>query len=103
EPADTGVIEVAGRPVPTGGRFRSTGHGPRTAQRMGIAMVHQELALAPDLTVAENLFLGREPGRAGIIHRREQDRAAAACWTAWASASRPDGWSASSRWPSSSW
>lgn len=79
EDADTGVIEVAGRPVPTGGgrvRLRSPAHGPRTAQRMGIAMVHQELALAPDLTVAENLFLGREPARAGIIDRREQDRAA---------------------------
>jgi ribose transport system ATP-binding protein len=42
-------------------------HGPRTAQRLGVAMVHQELALAPDLSVADNVFLGREPGRYGFI------------------------------------
>src|SRR4051794_39159805 len=41
-------------------------HGPRHAQALGVAMVYQEFALAPDLSVAENLFLGREPGRGGF-------------------------------------
>ncbi|APR83944.1 Ribose ABC transport system, ATP-binding protein RbsA [Minicystis rosea] len=44
-------------------RFRGT----IDAQRAGIAMVHQELMLVPELTVAENLLLGREPSRFGII------------------------------------
>ena len=33
----------------------------RTAQELGISMIHQELNLAPDLTVAQNIFIGREP------------------------------------------
>jgi ABC-type sugar transport system ATPase subunit len=45
--------------------FRST----RDARRAGVAVVHQELALIPDLTVAENLVLGREPTRFGILDR----------------------------------
>jgi ribose transport system ATP-binding protein len=43
--------------------------GPRFAQALGIAMVYQEFALAPHLTVAQNLFLGREPGKLGLINR----------------------------------
>ncbi|HXR65774.1 MAG TPA: ATP-binding cassette domain-containing protein, partial [Ktedonobacteraceae bacterium] len=42
---------------------------PRHAQSLGIAMVYQEFALAPHLTVAENISLGREPGRLGIIDK----------------------------------
>jgi ribose transport system ATP-binding protein len=53
-------------------------HGPRHAQALGIAMVHQEFALAPDLSVAENLFLGREPGRGGFVSRRAELRDAGA-------------------------
>ena len=56
-----GTIEVDGKPV----RFRN----PRHAQRLGIAMVHQEFALAPHLTVADNLALGREKTRGGLIVR----------------------------------
>jgi D-xylose transport system ATP-binding protein len=37
------------------------------AEAAGIAVIHQELALVPEMTVAENLFLGREPTRFGII------------------------------------
>jgi ABC-type sugar transport system ATPase subunit len=63
-----GTIEVDGKPV----RFRN----PRHAQRLGIAMVHQEFALAPHLTVADNLALGRERTRAGLIVRgSERQRA----------------------------
>ncbi|BBI35387.1 sugar ABC transporter ATP-binding protein [Cohnella abietis] len=36
----------------------------RTAQKLGISMIHQELNLAPDLTVAQNIFMGKEPRRA---------------------------------------
>lgn len=41
------------------------------AQKMGISVIHQELSLVPDLTVMENLCLGREPilGRSGIIDK----------------------------------
>jgi len=43
---------------------------PAEAQRAGIAMVHQESLLAPHLTVAENVWLGREPGtRWGLLTR----------------------------------
>jgi ribose transport system ATP-binding protein len=48
-----GTIEIDGAPV----RFTA----PVDAQRAGIAMIHQELDLVPDLSVAENIFLGREP------------------------------------------
>jgi ribose transport system ATP-binding protein len=49
---------------------------PREAQNLGIAFVHQELALAPDLTAAENIFLGRHPATRGWIRWRElSDRA----------------------------
>ncbi len=42
------------------------------AERLGITMIHQELNLAPHLSVAENLFLGHEPVRAGLIDRRRE-------------------------------
>lgn len=60
--ADSGEIRLDGRPV----RFTS----PTEAQDAGIATVYQDLALAPDLPPAENLFLGRErlrPGLAGKL------------------------------------
>ena len=53
-------------------RFRN----PRHAQRLGIAMVHQEFALAPHLTVGDNLALGREQSRAGLIVRGSEKRRA---------------------------
>src|SRR5512143_966752 len=40
-------------------------NNPRTAQNLGISMIHQELNLMPHLTIAQNIFIGREP-RAGI-------------------------------------
>jgi ABC-type sugar transport system ATPase subunit len=65
KPSD-GTILVDGEAM----RFR----GPRHAQRLGIAMVHQEFALAPHLTVAENLVLGRERTHAGLIVRGSEKR-----------------------------
>ncbi len=45
--------------------------GPREARRAGIGMIHQELTLLPDRTVAENVHLGHEPVRRGLVDRRE--------------------------------
>src|SRR3954471_14778105 len=53
--------------------FRST----RDALAAGIAMVHQELSVAPDLTVAENVFLGSQPvNRFGVVQWRRMAREA---------------------------
>ena len=41
----------------------------RDAEHAGIAVIHQELALIPEMTVAENIYLGREPCRLGIIDK----------------------------------
>ena len=54
-------------------RFRST----RDAHAAGIAMVHQELSVAPDLSVAENVFLGNQPtNRFGLVQWRRMAREA---------------------------
>jgi ribose transport system ATP-binding protein len=45
-----GEIRIAGEPV--------TIDGPLTARRLGVSIIYQELSLAPNLTVAENIFLG---------------------------------------------
>jgi ribose transport system ATP-binding protein len=62
-----GSIEINGRPV--------TIDGPHTARALGIAVIYQELSLAPNLTVAENIFLGRETARAGFTDRAAQEAA----------------------------
>ena len=45
-------------------------HAVRDAERAGIAIIHQELALIPEMTVAENIYLGKEPRRFGVIDRQ---------------------------------
>jgi ABC-type sugar transport system ATPase subunit len=63
-PPDTGEILLNGRPI----NFRK----PHEAQAAGISTIYQELNLVPDLSVAENIFLGREPrNRMGLIDYRE--------------------------------
>jgi ribose transport system ATP-binding protein len=52
---DGGTVEISGASV--------TIQGPRAAQALGIGIIHQELALMNDLTVAQNIFIGREPRR----------------------------------------
>ncbi len=47
---------------------------PIAAKRLGISIIYQELALAPNLTVAENIFLGNEPTRFGMIDRAAMER-----------------------------
>lgn len=59
---DAGTITFEGQPV----EIRDT----ETALRLGISMIHQELSAVPYMTVAENIFLGREPTRFGIIDKR---------------------------------
>jgi ribose transport system ATP-binding protein len=52
-------------------------HSVRAAQRFGIALIHQELNLADNLTVATNIFLGREPRARWLICRAETESASA--------------------------
>ncbi|PRX62338.1 ribose transport system ATP-binding protein [Nonomuraea fuscirosea] len=66
---DEGTIEIDGRPV-------TFGH-PIEAQRSGIAIIHQEFNLLPERTVAENVFLGREPVRRGLVDRAAMEEATA--------------------------
>jgi ribose transport system ATP-binding protein len=44
-----------------------TPSSPRHAQELGISIIHQELNLMPDLTVAQNIYIGREPRVAGVF------------------------------------
>jgi ribose transport system ATP-binding protein len=53
-------------------------HSPHDAQQHGIAIIHQELNLIPELTIAENIFLGREMYTAfGMLDTRKMEAAAA--------------------------
>lgn len=61
-PLDAGVLTLAG--------VRQTFHSPHDAQAAGIGTVYQEVELLPNLSVAENIWLGREPRRAGLIDTR---------------------------------
>ena len=60
---------------------------PMAARRTGVAMIYQELSLAPDLSVADNILLGMEPARFGVIQRASMNRIAA---EALAELGRPD-------------
>src|SRR5690606_31940920 len=47
---------------------------PLQAQQLGITIIHQELNLMPDLTVAQNIFIGREPTSGGLLSERNLNR-----------------------------
>jgi ribose transport system ATP-binding protein len=66
---DAGEIALDGRVVEI--------QGPRHAQQLGIRTIYQELNLVPPLSAAANIFLGREPGRWGVLDRRAAEREAA--------------------------
>src|SRR5688500_13844348 len=51
---------------------------PLAARRRGVAMIYQELSLAPHLSVAENVLLGMEPTRGPLLDRRQMRKSAAA-------------------------
>ena len=57
QPMDSGEIILSDEPV--------TIHSPHHAQQLGISMIYQEFNLSPYLSVAENIFLGREPRLGG--------------------------------------
>src|SRR5438046_2810772 len=94
---------LAGVYVADEGEIHLDGHrvrppNPLAARKLGIAMVHQELAFCPNLTVAENLCLGDLPGRAGWLDRRQMRAQARGCcsrsklsstWICRSTASRP--------------
>ena len=54
----------------------TTIRGVADADRHGIRIIHQELSLAPNLSVAENIYLGREPARLGVLRRSAMFRQA---------------------------
>ena len=54
-PADSGTIQIAGKPFSPA--------GPHDARLAGVAMIYQELNLAPDLSVEDNIMLGQEVSR----------------------------------------
>ena len=67
---DSGSIVIDGNPI---GSFPDV----QAARRAGIAVIHQEIVLVPHLTVAENIFLGREPTtKAGFKDRKVIERKA---------------------------
>lgn len=62
--ADAGTMLIAGHETALG--------SVAVANALGIRVIHQELTLAPNLTVAENIFLGREPTRFGFVRTRQR-------------------------------
>ncbi|MHC1772545.1 MAG: sugar ABC transporter ATP-binding protein [Flexilinea sp.] len=69
--ADQGEIRIQDKPVQI--------HSPQDALRQGISMIHQELNPVPDMSVSENLFMGREIrknhfGGLSIVNQKEQVR-----------------------------
>lgn len=65
---DSGHIWLNGESISP----RSTSH----AQQLGIGTVYQEVNLLPNMSVADNLFIGREPRRFGMVRRREMEQRA---------------------------
>jgi len=59
---DAGTFALAGRPIAP--------DSPKAAERLGLSTVYQEVNLVPSLSVAENIALGRQPGRFGFINWR---------------------------------
>ncbi|WP_449374556.1 ATP-binding cassette domain-containing protein [Arthrobacter psychrolactophilus] len=56
---DSGTFEIDGQEVVI--------NGTKHAQELGISIIHQEFNLMQDLTVAQNIYIGREPRRAGVF------------------------------------
>ena len=67
-PSDLGTIEIGGQQLPE--------YNADAVRRAGVAMIFQEMSLIPTLSVAQNIFLNREPrGRLGLVDDRETVRA----------------------------
>ena len=67
-PKDGGTIEYFGEQIEI--------NGPKDAQSRGICIVHQELNLMQHLTVADNIYIGREPMKGPFVDQKEQNRRA---------------------------
>lgn len=67
-PADSGRIRVDGRPVAIANCHQ--------ARQLGIVVIHQEFNLVPTMTVRDNIFLGREISRFGVIDTARENRIA---------------------------
>jgi ribose transport system ATP-binding protein len=65
---DSGTIVLEGREVEI--------DGPKSAQEMGISIIHQEMNLMPHLTIAQNIFIGREPRGGLFVRERALNRQA---------------------------
>src|SRR5580765_3101827 len=61
---DEGQISIDGRPVVL--------QGIKDAKKLGIALIHQELMLAPNLSIAGNIFLGNEKRGWGKLHKLDR-------------------------------
>ncbi len=61
--ADSGKVLMDGKEVEI--------TSPAKAREMGIAMIHQELSAEQEMSVAENIYLGREPGKFGFVDYRQ--------------------------------
>ena len=66
--AEEGEIYIEGKKVEIG--------GVKDAQANGIAIIHQELVLVPYMTVAENIFLGREHGKGRFVNKESMNKEA---------------------------
>lgn len=69
-PIDEGEIRIEEQTI--------VNHSPEEAQENGISTVYQEVSLCPNLTVAENLFIGREPRKFGMIDWKAMNQKAQA-------------------------
>lgn len=67
-PVDTGVFSFEGRPVSIS--------GPRDAAALGIEVVYQDLALCENLNIVQNMFLGRERKKMGLLDERTMEQLA---------------------------
>ena len=64
---DSGTIKVDGQEIDH--------MTPKRAEKLGIAIIHQELNMCEHLTVAQNIFLGREMCKSGVLSNREMNKA----------------------------
>ncbi|MGN6245343.1 MAG: ATP-binding cassette domain-containing protein [Motilibacteraceae bacterium] len=67
-PIDSGEVSFNGQ--------RVTVHGPRDAAHLGIEIVYQDLALCDNLDIVQNMFLGREPIKGGVLDEAAMERQA---------------------------
>ncbi|MEJ2858723.1 MULTISPECIES: ATP-binding cassette domain-containing protein [unclassified Saccharothrix] len=67
-PIDSGEVYFEGEQVHI--------HGPRDAAHLGIEVVYQDLALCDNLDIVQNMFLGRERGKVGLLDEADMEQAA---------------------------